>query len=73
MPAKARPSRDVAAEITNLIIRKLEEGVPPWTRPWRVAGAGGRPLRHCGTPYTGINTVENTGNKRGHGSAGSTG
>ncbi|ATE67934.1 hypothetical protein COO09_22905 [Rhizorhabdus dicambivorans] len=57
MPAKARPSRDVAAEITNLIIRKLEEGVPPWTRPWRVAGAGGRPLRHCGTPYTGINTV----------------
>ncbi|WP_298674080.1 zincin-like metallopeptidase domain-containing protein [uncultured Sphingomonas sp.] len=57
MSVKARPSRDVAAEITDLIIRKLEEGVPPWTRPWRVAGAGGRPLRHCGTPYTGINTV----------------
>lgn len=57
MSAKPRSSRDVAAEITNLIIRKLEEGVPPWSRPWRVTGAGGRPLRHCGTPYTGINTV----------------
>ena len=56
MPAKPRPSRDVAAEITNLIIKKLEEGVPPWSRPWRVQGSGGRPLRHCGTPYTGINT-----------------
>ena len=33
------PRRDVAAEITNLIIRKLEEGVAPWSRPWRVTGA----------------------------------
>lgn len=57
MPTKQKPSRDVAAEITNLIIRKLEEGVAPWSRPWRVSGAGGRPLRHCGTPYTGINTL----------------
>ena len=56
MSATAKPSRDVAAEITNLIIKKLEEGVPPWSRPWRVQGSGGRPLRHCGTPYTGINT-----------------
>lgn len=57
MSAKSRSSRDVAAEITGLIIRKLEEGVAPWSRPWRVGGAGRRPLRHCGTPYTGINTV----------------
>ncbi len=56
MSVKTRPSRDVAAEITNLIIRKLEEGVPPWSRPWRSEGGGSRPLRHCGTPYTGINT-----------------
>lgn len=45
MSATAKPSRDVAAEITNLIIKKLEEGVPPWSRPWRVQGSGGRPLR----------------------------
>ncbi|WP_328276173.1 ArdC family protein [Sphingobium sp.] len=57
MRPKKRTSRDVAAEITDLIIRKLEEGVPPWSRPWRSTGAGGRPLRHCGTPYTGINTL----------------
>ena len=49
--------RDIAAEITQLIIDKLEAGVAPWSRPWRTAGAGGRPLRHCGTPYTGINTL----------------
>jgi antirestriction protein ArdC len=57
MSASRRSSRDVAAEITDLIIRKLEGGVPPWSRPWRCSGAGGRPLRHCGTPYTGINTL----------------
>ncbi|CCW17296.1 domain of unknown function DUF1738 [Sphingobium indicum BiD32] len=57
MPVSRKSSRDVAAEITDLIIRKLEEGVPPWSRPWRCSGAGGRPLRHCGTPYTGINTL----------------
>lgn len=51
------PRRDVAAEITNLIIEKLESGVLPWSRPWGLTGAGGRPLRHCGTPYTGINTL----------------
>ena len=49
--------RDIAAEITQLIIDKLEAGVAPWSRPWKTAGAGGRPLRHCGTPYTGINTL----------------
>lgn len=57
MPAAKRSGRDVAAEITDLIIRKLEEGVAPWSRPWRTDGAGERPLRHCGTPYKGINTL----------------
>lgn len=57
MTVPAKPARDAAAEITNLIIAKLEEGVAPWRRPWQLSGAGGRPLRHCGTPYTGINTL----------------
>jgi antirestriction protein ArdC len=52
-----KPRRDVAAEITSLIIQKLESGVLPWSRPWGLTGAGGRPLRHCGTPYTGINNL----------------
>lgn len=57
MSLTKRSSRDVAAEITDLIIRKLEEGVPPWTRPWQIAGAGGRPLRHSGEAYRGVNTL----------------
>lgn len=56
MSRKQQPRRDVAAEITALIIRKLEEGVAPWNRPWRQTG-GSRPLRHCGKPYTGINNL----------------
>jgi antirestriction protein ArdC len=52
-----KPQRDVAAEITALIIAKLEAGVPPWSRPWTGGGATGGPLRHCGTPYTGINRL----------------
>ena len=49
--------RDIAAEITALILTKLEQGVMPWVRPWNRTGGGGRPLRHCGTAYTGINTL----------------
>jgi len=52
-----KSSRDVAAEITELIIRKLEEGVPPWSRPWETNQAGCRPLRHSGEPYRGVNTL----------------
>lgn len=45
-----------AAEvITNAIIAKLEAGVRPWRQPWK--DAAGRPLRACGTPYRGINTI----------------
>ncbi|MFC6627720.1 ArdC family protein [Sphingomonas yabuuchiae] len=58
MPKPSAVRRDVAAEITNLILEKLEQGVPPWKRPWRSApGQGQRPLRHCGTNYTGINAL----------------
>src|SRR3546814_10332031 len=46
MPQPNRPGRDVAAEITDLIIRKLEEGVPPWSRPWSMSHAGGRSEEH---------------------------
>nr|MBA3897132.1 DUF1738 domain-containing protein [Sphingomonadaceae bacterium] len=46
--------RDIAAEITNLIIAKIEAGVAPWIRSWSgTGGAGGRPLRHNGQAYSG--------------------
>ncbi|MCW1431979.1 ArdC family protein [Novosphingobium sp. JCM 18896] len=49
--------RDIAQEITDLIIAKIELGVLPWRRPWRTFGAGGRPLRAGGQAYTGINSI----------------
>jgi antirestriction protein ArdC len=50
--------RDVAAEITNLIIAKIEAGVLPWTRSWSGGGgSGGRPLRFNGQAYSGVNCL----------------
>lgn len=50
-------SRDLAREVTNIIISRLEAGTAPWRRPWSLTGEGGRPLRHEGTPYNGINCL----------------
>lgn len=44
-----------AARITAAIIEKLEAGTKPWVQPWRGLPVA-RPLRHCGTPYRGMNT-----------------
>ena len=54
---KRGTKRDIAQEISNLIISKIETGTLPWRRPWTSIGAGGRPLRANGVPYTGINAV----------------
>jgi antirestriction protein ArdC len=56
----SKPSRDVHQEVTDQIIRMLEQGVRPWSRSW-----GGddneiamlRPLRHNDEPYRGINVL----------------
>ena len=48
-------SRQSPAEtITNAIIARLEAGVRPWRQPW-IGTTISRPLRHCGTPYRGMN------------------
>lgn len=52
-----RNSRDIAREVTNAIVSRLEAGTTPWTRSWSLTGEGGRPLRHEGTPYNGINCL----------------
>jgi antirestriction protein ArdC len=54
MPAA---TRDIAADITATIIARLEAGTVPWQRPWSIIGEGGRPLRHEGIEYTGINAL----------------
>jgi antirestriction protein ArdC len=54
------PKQDVYASITAKIVAALEDGVPPWVRPWNVEHAAGRmtrPLRHNGQPYSGINIL----------------
>ncbi|MGO6854984.1 ArdC-like ssDNA-binding domain-containing protein, partial [Rhizobium beringeri] len=51
---------DIYSRITNTIIADLERGVRPWTKPWtseHATGEVGRPLRHNGQPYTGINVL----------------
>ena len=45
-----------AETITQAIIERLEAGTRPWIQPWTGANIS-RPLRACGTPYRGINTL----------------
>ena len=44
------------ADITQQIIKKIEDGCPPWLRPYNKVG-GGLPLRHNGVPYRGMNII----------------
>lgn len=48
---------DLYARITGQIVEALEKGVRPWCRPWAAGLPINRPLRACGTPYRGINTL----------------
>ncbi len=52
--AKEINRQSPAETITNAIIARLEAGVRPWRQPW-TGTAISRPLRHCGTPYRGMN------------------
>jgi len=52
---KRTTRRDIAQEITDKLIAKLEEGGPlPWRRPWQ-SSAMAMPLRSTGEAYKGIN------------------
>lgn len=57
MPRNSHRSQKLspAARITAAIIEKLEAGTKPWVKPRRGLPVS-RPLRHCGTPYRGMNT-----------------
>lgn len=55
-----KPRQDVYTRVTAKVIEDLERGVRPWLKPWSGDYAAGRvelPLRHCGTPYRGINVL----------------
>ena len=47
---------DVYQSVTDSIVAKLEAGVNPWAPQWKNAAVS-RPLRSCGTPYTGVNVI----------------
>lgn len=58
--SSASQRQDVYARVTAKVIADLEAGVRPWMKPWNGGNAEGRitlPLRHCGTPYRGINIL----------------
>ena len=51
---------DLYQQVTDQIIRALEQGTRPWHQPWSVDHAAGRitrPLRAGGIPYQGINVL----------------
>jgi antirestriction protein ArdC len=55
-----KPRQDVYTRVTAKVIEDLEAGVRPWLKPWSGDYAADRvtlPLRHCGTPYRGINIL----------------
>ena len=52
--------KDVYTRVTNRIISDLENGVRSWMKPWNAAhpaGSIGKPLRHNGIPYQGMNIL----------------
>ncbi|GMU68250.1 MAG: hypothetical protein AMXMBFR37_05830 [Steroidobacteraceae bacterium] len=52
--------QDVYTRVTAKVIADLEAGVRTWMKPWSGDNAAGKiniPLRHCGTPYRGINIL----------------
>ncbi len=57
---RTAPQRDIYQEITDKIVKSLEDGVKPWRQPWsggHAAGTVSRPLRHNLEPYNGINVL----------------
>ena len=52
---KARKNRDLYREVTDRVVRALEEGVGPWVRPWQVAGRHKNAV--TGRFYRGVNVL----------------
>jgi antirestriction protein ArdC len=62
---QVQPKRDFRQEVTNSIIRMLEEGVAPWQKPWEAAGSPLNPTTR--NAYRGGNAIHlmATGIRRG--------
>jgi antirestriction protein ArdC len=54
----ANPRADIYRNVTDIIVRGLEQGSRPWIKPWTTtSNVALRPLRHDGAPYRGVNVV----------------
>ncbi|MDR3404764.1 MAG: zincin-like metallopeptidase domain-containing protein [Chthoniobacter sp.] len=49
-------TKDIYSQVTDRIVRHLEEGVRPWQQPW-TGGDPGIPARHNGNAYRGVNIL----------------
>jgi antirestriction protein ArdC len=58
-PTASRPqTRDFRQEVTNEIIRLLEQGVVPWQKPWASGVSLGMPMNPItGKSYRGGNAI----------------
>lgn len=57
-PASKPALRDFRQEMTNGIIRLLEQGVAPWQKPWQPAVSDGMPMNPTtGKTYRGGNAI----------------
>ena len=56
-PARSKPhqKRDFRQEVTDSIVRMLEEGVAPWQTPWEAPGVPLNPT--TGKSYRGANAI----------------
>ena len=49
---------DIKQHVTDTIIAQIEEGTPPWRKPWSGDQSGASfPLRHNGEQYRGVNIL----------------
>lgn len=54
----AKAKFDVYSHVTDMIIAEIEEGTPPWRKPWTGSAVGiALPERHNGEAYRGINVL----------------
>lgn len=54
----SREKKSVYTQVTNRIIKELEQGVVPWVKPWNMDQAAGLPINaDTGRSYSGINIL----------------
>ena len=54
---KKTPHIDWQQNVTDQIVKQLEQGTAPWSRPWAINGYNGLAKRHTGEYYRGVNLL----------------